>query len=200
MGDEGDLWNELDQVADSLARVSVRVVREMAAMPGGVDLVARTIQVVGLVGSLLADGRRAAAQREAEELRGLVAIKSDFLRLTTHELRRPLGLLSGYLSLIDDGAYGDVPEKMRAGLRMVEAGAVEMAALVNGLAGIARLEDRAGVLRRQPTRLGHLAGDAVEAIEAEAAAKGISIEKQVPEPDILATADRDLLKIAITNC
>jgi hypothetical protein len=39
-----------------------------------------------------------------------------------------------------EGTYGDVPEKMKPGLGMVEAGAVEMGTLVDGLAEIARRE------------------------------------------------------------
>jgi signal transduction histidine kinase len=199
MAGEDDPWRELDRVAESLAEVSVRAVREMVTMPGGADLVARTVQVVGLLGSLLIDGRRGAGRREADELRELVGTKGDFLRLTTHELRRPLGLLNGYLSMIREGAYGDVSEKLERGLQMVQAGAQEMQVLIDGLAEIARLEDRAGALRRQPTRLGHLVSDAVAAIEVEAAARGIDIDQQVPEPDILIAIDRNLIRIAVTN-
>jgi signal transduction histidine kinase len=199
MAEEDDPWRELDQVADRLAKVSVRAAREMVTMADGADLIARTVQAVGLVGSLVIDGRRAAAQREADELRELVRLKSDFLRLTTHELRRPLGLLNGYLSLIREGSYGEVPEKMGPGLQIVEAGVQEMQVLIDGLAGIARLEDRAGALRRQPSRLGHLISDAVRTVEVEAAAKKITVEQQLPEPDTLAVIDRGLLRTAITN-
>lgn len=196
---EDDPWRELHQVADSLTKVSVHVARELVTMPNAADLTSRMFQVVGSLTSLMVDAREAAAQREANELRELVKIKSDFLRLTTHELRRPLGLLSGYLSLIQEGAYGEIPDKMRPGLQMAEAGTAEMAMLVEGLASIARLEDRAGALRRQPTRLGHLVNDAVVAVMPEATAKTITIEQQLPEPDILASVDRQLLRVAVVN-
>lgn len=196
---EDDPWQQLDLIADNLARVSVQVAREMVTMPDGTDLVARTIQVMGLVSSLLIDGHRASAKREADELRELLNVKSDFLRMTTHELRRPMGLLSGYLSLLAEGTYGEMPEKMRPVLRMMEAGAVEMGTLVEGLAGMARLEDLGGALRRQPTRLGHLVSDAVAAVEPEAAAKEITVEQRLPEPDILANVDQELVRIAVIN-
>jgi signal transduction histidine kinase len=196
-GDEP--WKQLDRIASDLARVSVAVAREVVTMPNAADLVARTLQVVGLLGSLAVGTREAVAQREADELRALIQVKSDFLRLTTHELRRPLGLLSGYLSMIGEGAYGDVSEKLRASLQQVEAGAVEMAILVDGLASIARLEGRANALHRRPTRIGHLVSDAVEAVMPEATAKNIGMERQLPEPDILAHIDRDLLRVAVVN-
>lgn len=194
-----DPWRELEQVAGVLVKISEGAVRQVVAMPDGPDLVSQLIQVVGLLGSLLIDGRRAVAKREADQLRELLQTKDDFLRLTTHELQRPLGLLNGHLSLITEGTFGDVPEKMKSGLRMVEAGAVEMRTLVEGLATIARLEDRGGALRRQPTRLGHLVGDAVAAITPEAAAKDISIQQQLPEPDILVNVDRELVRIVVVN-
>ncbi|HEX6510477.1 MAG TPA: HAMP domain-containing sensor histidine kinase [Chloroflexota bacterium] len=194
-----DPWRELEEMAGNLIRLSERAGRQVVSMPEGGDLVSRLVQVIGLLGSLLIDGRSALARHEAEELRELVNVKSDFLRLTNHELRRPLGLLRGHLSLIAEGTYGQVPEKMMPGLRMVEAGAVEMATLLDGLASIARLEDRTEALRRQPTRLGHLVGDAVATIEPEAAAREITIQQQLPEPDILANVDRDLVRIAVVN-
>jgi two-component system OmpR family sensor kinase len=195
----GDPWRELEEVADSLARVSVQLVREMVTMPDAADLVARTMQAVALVGSLLTAGRRAAAERETHELRALVAVKSDFLRLTTHELRPPIGLMNGYLSLFREDAFGSVPEQMHPGLRHIEAAAAEMANLVEGLIEVARLEDRADALRREPCPLGPLVGDAIVAVEPEAAAKGITIEHRPARPEVTARVDGARLRIAVLN-
>ena len=194
-----DPWRELEEMADNLIRLSERAGRQVVSMPEGGDLVSRLIHVIGLLGSLLIDGRSALAQHEADELRELANVKSDFMRMTTHELRRPLGLLRGHLSLITEGTYGEVPEKMMPGLRMVEASTGEMETLLEGLSAIARLEDRAGALRRQPTRLGHLVNDAVAAITPEATARGVRIDQQLPEPDILTNVDRDRVRIAVVN-
>ncbi|HEX6509465.1 MAG TPA: HAMP domain-containing sensor histidine kinase [Chloroflexota bacterium] len=194
-----DAWRELEDMGGNLIRISQRAARHVVAMPEGADLVSRMIQVIGLLSSLLVDGRCALAAHETDELRELINVKSDFLRMTTHELRRPLGLLRGHLSLIAGGTYGEVPEKMMPGLRTAEANAVEMETLLEGLSSIARLEDRGAALRRQPTRLGHLVGDAVETIGPEAGAREIRIQQQLPEPDILANVDRDLVRIAMVN-
>jgi two-component system, OmpR family, sensor kinase len=139
------------------------------------------------------------ARCETQALRELVQVKSDFLELTTHELRRPLSLVTGHLSLIREGAYGDVPEKMKSGLQVIEAGAVEMGTLVDALAGIAHLEDGGAAAHRRPTRFGHLVMDAVQAVELEAAAKGIAIVSHLPDPDSLVHIDRDLIRVAVIN-
>ena len=186
-------------MAGNLMRLSGRAAQQIVSTSEAADLLPRMMQVVGLLGALLMDGRRALAMREAHELRELVNVKSDFLRMTMHELRRPLSLLKGHVSLIMDGTYGDVPEKMVPGLRMVEASAVEMATLLEGLSAIARLEDPVAALRRQPTGLGHLVSDAVATIAPEAAARDIKIEQRLPKPDVLADINRELVRIAVVN-
>ncbi|HEX6508652.1 MAG TPA: HAMP domain-containing sensor histidine kinase [Chloroflexota bacterium] len=186
-------------MAGNLMRLSGRAARQIVSTSEAADLLPRMMQVVGLLGALLMDGRRALAAREVNKVRELLNVKSDFMRMTMHELRRPLGLLKGHLSLITDGTYGDVPEKMMPGLRMVEASAVEMATLLEGLSAIARLEDPAGALHRRPTRLGHLVSDAVATIAPEAAARDIKIEQRLPKPDVLVEIDRELVRIAVVN-
>jgi signal transduction histidine kinase len=192
-------WQELEEIGGSLAKVSVFVVREMAAMPDSTDLVTRMVQVVGLMGSLLMDGRRALAQREADELRALLQVKSDFLRLTVHELRRPVGVVRGYLSMLEDGSFGQVANQAQTALAKLTSSAEEMASLVESLAAIVRLEDTSQVLQRRPCRLGHLVAEIVDKALPEAEPQGVTIERQLPEPDILVKVDRERLAVAVGN-
>ena len=53
------------------------------------------------------------AQREARRRAELEDLKSDFLRLASHELRGPIGLLRGYLSMFEDGTVPEVRGQAR---------------------------------------------------------------------------------------
>lgn len=66
--------------------------------------------------------------------------KSSFLNLAGHELNTPLAVVSGYTSLMIEGAYGPVPEPMAKPLRTIEEQADELGTLVDGILTAARLE------------------------------------------------------------
>src|SRR5207302_9920507 len=77
----------------------------------------------------------------AERLADLERAKSQFLNLASHELRGPLTVLMGYLSLLEDHAFGDVPEELSKVLPAINARITEMDALINAMLETARLED-----------------------------------------------------------
>lgn len=168
-------------------------------MPSGAGIVARLVHIVEALHTLIVDGERACTQRRMRDLQELVELKSAFLRLTTHELRRPLALTNGYLSMILDGTWGEMPEALRQPARHLEAGIQEMAALVDSLAVVARIEDRGEALHLTLHRIGQLAAEAAQAVEGEAAAKGIRIEASLPSPDPEIAVDADRLRIALVN-
>ncbi|MGH7881687.1 MAG: sensor histidine kinase [Candidatus Dormibacteraceae bacterium] len=159
----------------------------------------RIVQRVRLFLSPLIDGWCTAADREPVKLLEEVNLKNDFLQLTIHELRRPLGLINGYLPMLLEGDYGPVPSMMQPGLRMIGVAAAELKLLIEGLVEIIYLEDHADALRREPTRIGELINEVAAATEAELLTRKIKIEQRLPEPDILATVDRHLLRLALIN-
>ena len=45
-----------------------------------------------------------------DRLMALDKLKSDFMNLTTHELRSPLAIVYGYLSMMESGMLGELSE------------------------------------------------------------------------------------------
>lgn len=193
------LFREPFEAARCLGHIAARLVPYLLREPDATDLVSRLLQLVGEMALVVSEAERASAEREAQELKELSELKSAFLRLTTHELRRPLGLTRGHLALLQEGTYGEVPDVMRHPLRQVAAGAQEMASLVDGLATISKLEDRADVLQRAPCRVGVLVSEAVQAVEPEATLRRVRIEQRLPSQDLQIVADGERLRIAVLN-
>ena len=77
------------------------------------------------------------AEDTTAELRALLA---DVVTVVSHELRQPLMVLQGYLSLIDDGALGDVPADIAAILPTLLSKVDEMNAVIEQTVILARLE------------------------------------------------------------
>jgi len=92
-----------------------------------------------------------AQQLERQRLHDLERSKSAFLNLVAHELRSPLTVLRGYLSMFRAAS----PERRRAleerSLSALEAKTVEMSRLVDQMVEVARLEE--GSLRLRADRV-----------------------------------------------
>ena len=93
------------------------------------------------------------AHREAQRLAELENVKSDFLRLASHELRGPLALVRGYLSMFDDGSLPVVEGQARGVLPVITAKLEQMTRMVDDMLETARLEDRRMHLSKRPIDL-----------------------------------------------
>src|SRR5213080_2587464 len=68
--------------------------------------------------------------RVTERLAALEKTKSQFLNLASHELRSPLGVINGYLSMLEQGVFGQLTESGVRALEVLKAKTVEMNLLV----------------------------------------------------------------------
>jgi signal transduction histidine kinase len=84
---------EDSEILDAIARVGAHPLR--AARLGQ------------MLGATLEDVSGRLADAESVE-----RVKTDILRLASHELRTPLTVLHGYLSMIRDGFFGEVPDSL----------------------------------------------------------------------------------------
>jgi signal transduction histidine kinase len=76
-----------------------------------------------------------------ERIAALERTKTEFLNLASHELRGPITVIRGYLSMLERGSLGEVPEGARKALPVLTAKADEMNALVEQMIEAARLEE-----------------------------------------------------------
>lgn len=102
-----------------------------------------TLQDLALLcGLALTAAERFRHEREhGMELAALEDAKSRFLNLVSHELRGPLAVLNGYLSLLIEGSFGEPPAEMTHVLRILGAKANEMNGLVTDMLDTARLDE-----------------------------------------------------------
>jgi signal transduction histidine kinase len=76
-----------------------------------------------------------------ERIAALERTKTEFLNLASHELRGPITVIRGYLSMLDRGSLGEIPEEARRALPVLTAKADEMNGLVEQMIEAARLEE-----------------------------------------------------------
>jgi len=75
-----------------------------------------------------------------KKLEKLDKAKSEFLDITSHQLRTPLTAVKGYISMILEGDFGRVPIKIKSKLENVFESNERLINLVNNLLNVSRIE------------------------------------------------------------
>jgi signal transduction histidine kinase len=118
-------------------------------------------QLVGL--RVSHDAVDQALREEAELSQGLERLKGDFLNIAAHELRSPLGIINGYVSMLLDGTLTG-PDQHKALLRIAEK-SDEMGRLITEMLETARMEAVGLDLIREPVDLVDVIDKALRTME-----------------------------------
>jgi signal transduction histidine kinase len=82
----------------------------------------------------------------AERLAELDRLKAEFVSVASHEIKTPLSVIRGYVSLLADGIYGEVNEAQKKTLGAVNDQTDRLTRLVHRLLDISRFEAGGGRL------------------------------------------------------
>jgi signal transduction histidine kinase len=142
-----------------------------------------TLQPFATLAALLLRNARLLA-----EARQVGQAKSSFLNLAAHELRTPLAVIKGYLSMLEDGTF-QVPGETGEAVAILVAKARELESLVEALLVTARLET--GGVPPRPDRLdaGEAVRQALDRIAPRARLEGARLEARLAEDQAIVHAD-----------
>ena len=100
-----------------------------------------------------------------ERLMALDKLKSDFMNLTTHELRSPLAIVYGYLSMMESGMLGELSEGLREAVGSSIQSVELMMQLVTELVEMARLDETRLDPTREPVDLAGVVAEAAVRVD-----------------------------------
>ena len=123
--------------------------------------------------------------------------KTEFLDFASHELRGPMTVIKGYLTMIAAGTLGDVPPKAAAVVPLLVAKADEVNSLLEQMIEASRLEDGHLALRKERGDVAGLTEDAVHNLGPLVANHEVDIDRP-PDP-VWADVDPDRLQIVVRN-
>jgi signal transduction histidine kinase/putative methionine-R-sulfoxide reductase with GAF domain len=137
-------------------------------------------------------------QVHADRMDQLEKVKSDFLKVASHELRGPLAILKGYLSMFSDGSLAlDSPATTKV-FTVMSAKLHEVSDLVEQMLETARLEDSRLQLRLEKQELTGVLAEAVERVQPLAAmTHSVDVKLELVNAPVLA--DHDRLLTIVTN-
>lgn len=137
------------------------------------------------------DRLEAHGQRMAE----LERQKSQFLQLASHELRAPITLVSGYLSMLEEGTLGILPEPAAKVVPLMTARMRHMSQLVDRMLTTSRME-----IRARGQNIKDIAVDTLARAVARTAAGGSSRKIRVAATGRLRLrADPELVETILGN-
>lgn len=119
-------------------------------------------------------------------------MKSDFISLVSHELRTPLTSIIGFVSFILDGKAGAINDRQRNSLARVQRQSKRLAALINDLLDISRIESGRIQMKQEPISLLEIMTQRIDEIRPQADEKSIQLDLMAPEriPTILGDEAR----------
>ncbi len=123
--------------------------------------------------------------------------KSAFLSMAAHELRTPLSVITGYLSMLQDGSIP--PHKAEQPLRVLMGKATELNSIVDDLLTAARIEGGTVPTDAKTLDLREMARQAMGRAEARAGLLRAEIVYSEPDEPVAVTADREQLARIIDN-
>ena len=125
--------------------------------------------------------------------------KSQFLTNMGHELRTPLNSVIGYMELIHDNIYGEIPEKIRDVLQRVEKNGRRLLSLINEVLDIAKMETGRLTLSLSDYSMGEIAQAVATSLETAATDKHLALKVTVA-PDLpLGRGDQQRLTQVVLN-
>jgi two-component system phosphate regulon sensor histidine kinase PhoR len=136
---------------------------------------------------------------DISRVRRLERVRKDFVANVSHELRTPIQLVKGFAETLREGNLGESDTERYLGI--IERNARRMGNLIEDLLSLARLEqdgDAKGSLERSQYELGAIVAESIEAVAANATAKGIIIGSTI-EAGLSGLVNEGLLVQALVN-
>jgi signal transduction histidine kinase len=133
----------------------------------------------------------------SQRIASLEKAKTEFLNVASHELRGPMTVIKGYLTMLEAGSLGDLSPQSRQVLPLLIAKSDEVNWMVEQMVEAARLEEGRLALKKLPADLVHLTDLAIEGVGEILSKHQLTVDK--PTRAIEAEVDPDRFQIVVRN-
>ncbi|MFH1565067.1 MAG: HAMP domain-containing sensor histidine kinase [bacterium] len=145
----------------------------------------------------LSNGKLLAANKKIIKT---VEAKNDFISIVAHELRAPLTVVKGYLSMLYEGAMGELSEKQISAIIKAYRGNDDLIYMIENLLNFSRIKDGKIKYIFGKVELGEIVQSALEQFEIQINSKKLKISATNKPKDLpLVDGDANKLKNIVSN-
>jgi len=130
--------------------------------------------------------------KRREEVEKISKAKTEFLSIASHQLRTPLSIIKGYLSMILEGSYGNLPEKVKKPMENVFVSNERLIRLVNDILNVTKIETGEMEMNLEKTDLREIIKEVISELSLKAKEKNLYLEFEEPKefPKILLDSEK----------
>jgi len=140
-----------------------------------------------------------AVERDITREKELDQAKSDFISIASHQLRTPLTVIKGYVSMILEGSFGQVASQQKEQLTKVYEANERLINLVQDLLDVSRIESGKMQFVFTPNDLNTLVASVVEELKTTADSKKLYLKFQTLKTLPKIKIDPEKLRQVIMN-
>ncbi len=137
-------------------------------------------------------------QKTNTKLDSLSRFKSQMLSLAAHQIKAPLATIKGFSTILIDGLYGPISDKIKDTLKKIRFSADDLINLINTLLDLRHVEEGKMDYNFQAVKIKDVATEAFEVIKFPAQQKGIQFTLDC-STEASVNADPQKLKQVLQN-
>jgi signal transduction histidine kinase len=129
----------------------------------------------------------------AKKLKEVEQLKDEFISMASHELRTPITSLRGYLSMMHEGALGELTDLAQQKVTMMLGSADRLSELVEDLLNVSRIEQGRLTISYEVVQIEPIIEGVMAELQVQADEKGLKFEYEKPSeslPKLLVDPNR----------
>lgn|GEM_PF-1445068 len=135
-----------------------------------------------------------------EELKKLDAAKSEFISIASHQLRTPISIIRGYVTMIKDGDFGALNDEQKDTLDRIQQGAKQLSTIIDDILNASRIEQGRLVITPEIVNINEMCHQIVADLQLKATTKGITVSiKNSQKQKLQIEADKGKIYEVLMN-
>lgn len=133
------------------------------------------------------------------ELKEINHLKNEYISLATHQIRGPLGAIKGYVSLILEGDYGNVPKEFIEPLDIIFKSTDSLTKTVSDFLDVSRIEQGEMKYYLKDFNIVDLVNEVVNELKINIQKKGLELKLNIENGNYILHEDKTKLKQVLIN-
>ena len=127
-------------------------------------------------------------------------MKDEFISIASHELRTPVTGIKGYSSMILDGSFGEINDKIKNSAQIIQSASERLGILVDDLLNVSRIEQGRMEIKKEKTNIYQIVKEVVNELKIQADMKKLDLKFLTHDKNLpLINIDSEKFKQILIN-